>query len=43
MNLFGEPDPFDPAAWWGCSCKPVWLALVTWEMRAWIAARKATG
>lgn len=41
--LFGPPDPFDPSAWFGCSCKPVWMALVVGELRDWIRARKACG
>lgn len=41
LRLFGAPDPFDPTAWWGCSCKVVWVAVAAWEMRTWIMARKA--
>lgn len=36
-------DTTDRAAWFGCSHKVVWLALVTWEIKDWIRLRKATG
>ena len=38
-RLFGEPDPFDTEAWFGCSCKVVWLAIVAWGIRDYIRQR----